>query len=57
MKLRASIRTLSGSPVRPHGDWDSRKLTIYGEVLLGESRSRVPVFVEDDRVDGDQLDP
>jgi len=36
VKLRASIRTLSGSLVRPHGDWDSRKLTIYGEVLLGE---------------------
>jgi hypothetical protein len=36
VKLRASIRTLSGSLVRPHGDWDSRKFTIYGEVLLGE---------------------
>ena len=36
VKLRASIRTLSGLPVRPHGDWDSRTLTIYGEVLLGD---------------------
>jgi hypothetical protein len=36
VKLRASIRTLSGLPVRPHGDWDSRKLTIYGEVLVGD---------------------
>ena len=36
VKLRASIRTLSGSLIRPHGDWDSRKLTIYGEVLLGD---------------------
>ena len=36
VKLRASVRTLSGLPVRPHGDWDSRKLTIYGEVLLGD---------------------
>jgi hypothetical protein len=36
VKLRASIRTLSGSLVQPHGDWDSRKLTIYGEVLLGD---------------------
>lgn len=36
VKLRASVRTLSGSPVRPHGDWDSRKLTIYGEVLIGD---------------------
>jgi hypothetical protein len=34
--LRASIRTLSGSLVRPHGDWDSRKLAIYGEVLIGD---------------------
>jgi len=34
--LRASVRTLSGSLVRPHGDWDSRKLQIYGEVLIGE---------------------
>ena len=34
--LRASIRTLSGSWVRPHGDWDSRKIHIYGEVLIGD---------------------
>ncbi len=34
--LRASIRTLSGAPVRPHGDWDSRKMHIYGEVLIGD---------------------
>ena len=33
--LRASVRTLSGSWVRPHGDWDSRKIRIYGEVLIG----------------------
>jgi hypothetical protein len=45
MKLRASIRTLSGSPVRPHGDWDSRKFTIYGEVLLGNRvLERVQMF-------------
>lgn len=36
VKLRASIRTLSGSWVRPHGDWDSRKIRIYGEVLIGD---------------------
>ncbi len=36
VKLTASIRTLSGSPVRPHGDWDSRQIVIYGEVLIGE---------------------
>lgn len=36
VKLRVSIRTLSGMPVRPHGDWDSRKMTIYGEVLAGD---------------------
>ena len=34
--LRASVKTLSGSLVRPHGDWDSRKIQIYGEVLIGE---------------------
>ena len=34
--LRASIRTLSGALVRPHGDWDSRKVRIYGEVLIGD---------------------
>ena len=33
--LRASIRTLSGALVRPHGDWDSRKVHIYGELLIG----------------------
>lgn len=35
VKLTASVRTLSGAPVRPHGDWDSRKVHIYGEVLIG----------------------
>jgi hypothetical protein len=35
VKLRASVRTLSGTLVRPHGDWDSRKIRIYGEVLVG----------------------
>jgi hypothetical protein len=34
--LSASIRTLSGSPLRPYSDWDSRKIAIYGEVLIGE---------------------
>jgi hypothetical protein len=34
--LRASVRTLSGAPVRPHGDWDSRKVHIYGELLIGD---------------------
>jgi hypothetical protein len=36
MNLRASVQTLSGSLVRPHGDWDSRKIRIYGEVLIGD---------------------
>ena len=35
VKLRASVRTLSGTLVRPHGDWDSRKVRIYGELLIG----------------------
>jgi hypothetical protein len=34
--LRATIRTLSGALVRPYGDWDSRKVHIYGEVLIGD---------------------
>jgi hypothetical protein len=34
--LCASIRTLSGAPVRPHGDWDSRKIHLYGELMVGE---------------------
>ena len=33
--LVATIRTLSGSPLQPHGDWDSRRIKIYGEVLIG----------------------
>jgi hypothetical protein len=36
VKLKASVRTLSGSLIRPHGDWDSRKIEIYGEVLVGD---------------------
>jgi hypothetical protein len=36
VKLRASVRTLSGALVRPHGDWDSRKIRIVGEVLIGD---------------------
>lgn len=43
--LRASIRTLSGSFVRPHGDWDSRKIRIYGEVLIGDRvQERLQMF-------------
>lgn len=34
--LRASVRMLSGALVRPHGDWDSRKVHIYGELLIGD---------------------
>jgi len=43
--LRASIQTLSGSLVRPHGDWDSRKIHIYGEVLIdGRVLERLQMF-------------
>ena len=49
VKLRASIRTLSGALVRPHGDWDSRKLRIYGEVLIGDHIiERLQMFYEND---------
>jgi hypothetical protein len=36
VKLRASVRTLSGTLVRPHSDWDARSIQIFGEVLIGE---------------------
>jgi hypothetical protein len=36
VKLKVSVRTLSGSLIRPHGDWDSRKIEIYGEVLVDD---------------------
>jgi hypothetical protein len=35
VNLKASVRTLSGTLVRPHGDWDSRRIRIYGELLIG----------------------
>ena len=34
--LRASVRTFSGALVRPHSDWDSRKIHIYAELLIGD---------------------
>jgi hypothetical protein len=48
--LRASIRTLSGALVRPHGDWDSRKVHIYGEVLIGTRvLEQLQMFYNNDR--------
>ncbi len=48
--LRASVRTLSGAPVRPHGDWDSRKMHIYGEVLIGDRViERLQMFYSGDK--------
>jgi hypothetical protein len=48
VKLRASVRTLSGSLVRPYGDWDSRKIRIYGEVLIGDRTSeRLQMFYDE----------
>lgn len=50
--LRASIRTLSGSLVRPHGDWDSRKIHIYGEVLIGNRvQERLQMFYSGQRAE------
>jgi len=50
VQLRASIRTLSGAPVRPHGDWDSRKIHIYGELLIGERiLERLQMFYSSDK--------
>jgi hypothetical protein len=36
VRLRASVRTLSGAPVRPYSDWDSRKIKIYAEIAIGD---------------------
>lgn len=45
VQLRAAVRMLSGAPLRPHGDWDSRKVTMYGEVLIGNRLvERVQLF-------------
>lgn len=48
--LRVSVRTLSGALVRPHGDWDSRKIHIYGELIIGERiLERLQLFYNNDR--------
>jgi hypothetical protein len=48
--LRTSVRTLSGALVRPHGDWDSRKINIYGELMIGErTLERLQLFYNHDR--------
>ena len=48
--LRASVRTLSGALVRPHGDWDSRKVHIYGELLIGTKvMERLQMFYSGDK--------
>jgi hypothetical protein len=48
--LRASVRTLSGALVRPHGDWDSRKILLYGELMIGERvLERLQLFYNNDR--------
>ena len=49
VKLKASVRTLSGTLVRPHGDWDSRKIRIYGELLIGDRIvERLQMFYSND---------
>ena len=48
--LHAVVRTLSGALVRPHGDWDSRKIHIYGELMIGERvLERLQLFYNNDR--------
>ena len=48
--LRASVRTLSGALVRPHGDWDSRKIHIYGELMIGDRvLERLQMFYSGER--------
>lgn len=47
--LKASVRTLSGNPVQPYGDWDSRKIQIYGEIRSGDRViERLQMFFADD---------
>ena len=49
VNLKASVRTLSGTSVRPHGDWDSRKMRIYGELLIGDRIiERLQLFYSND---------
>jgi hypothetical protein len=36
VRLRASVRTLSGAPVRPYSDWDSRRIRIYAEIVIDD---------------------
>jgi hypothetical protein len=49
VRLKASVRTLSGTFVRPHGDWDSRKIRIYGELLIGDRIvERLQMFYSND---------
>jgi hypothetical protein len=49
VRLRATVRTLSGAWVRPHGDWDSRKVAIYAEVLVGSQvLARLQMFYATD---------
>jgi len=36
VKLRATVRMLSGALLRPHGDWDARKTNIFADVLIGD---------------------
>jgi hypothetical protein len=48
--LRASVRTLSGALVRPHGDWDSRKIHLYGELMIGDQvLERLQMFYSGER--------
>ena len=48
--LHVSVRTLSGTLVRPHGDWDSRKIHIYGELMIGDRvLERLQMFYSSDR--------
>lgn len=36
VKLRATVRLLSGDLLRPHGDWDARKTNIFADVMVGD---------------------
>ena len=36
VKLRATVRMLSGALLRPHGDWDARTTNIFADVMIGD---------------------
>ena len=50
VKLRATVRLLSGDLLRPHGDWDARKTNIFADVMIGDRIiERLQLFYSGDK--------